>query len=163
MADDMTEKVFVPENNIATFVCPECNASKARDVTKYKNILKAVRLKIKCGCGHSYSAVLERRQTYRKKTSLRGKYKVHPREGLLWEGMTVVDVSRGGLNMSVKQMPHVKVGDVIVVEFHLDDKKHSLIKKEIIVRRLAEGYIHGEFSSIDPSDPSDKALGFYLF
>ncbi len=160
----MTQKIFVADSNVATFVCPECNASKTTDVTKFKSLPKAVRLKIKCTCGNSYSVILERRKYYRKETGFPGIYVYRPAGGQPLKGnMTVVDISRGGLKMKLPTQPKIKVGSVFEVEFHLDDKQRSLIRKELIVRNVVDQFICAEFSSIDPSDPSDKALGFYLF
>jgi hypothetical protein len=45
----------------------------------------------------------------------------------------------------------------------LDDNRRSLIKKETIVRTISDLHIGLEFSSMNSSDPGDKALGFYLF
>jgi len=55
------------------------------------------------------------------------------------------------------------LGDKIIVEFHLDDKNRSLIKKECIIKKDF-GFEFGiEFISVHPSDPSDRAIGFYMF
>jgi len=160
----MTQTVFVADNNIATLVCPECNASKNTDVTKYKDLEKLVRLKIKCTCGSSYSVMLERRRYYRKETNLPGTYVYSSAGGQQQKGpMTVTEISRGGVRLKVMVLPKFEVGATFYVEFHLDDKQQSLIKKEVTARMLADRFVGAEFCSIDPSDPSDKALGFYLF
>ena len=160
----MTQTVFVADNNIATLVCPECNASKNTDVTKYKDLEKLVRLKIKCTCGSSYSVMLERRRHYRKKTNLPGTYVYSSAGGQQQKGpMTVTEISRGGVRLKVMVLPKFEIGATFYVEFHLDDKQQTLIKKKVTARMLAERFIGAEFCSIDSSDPSDKALGFYLF
>lgn len=160
----MTQTVFVADNNIATLVCPECNTSKNADVTKYKNLEKLVRLKIKCTCGSSYSVMLERRRHYRKKTDLPGTYVYTTAVGQQQKGpMTVTEISRGGLRLKVMVLPKFKVGATFHVEFHLDDKHQTLIKKKVTAKMLTDHFIGAEFCSIDSSDSSDKALGFYLF
>jgi hypothetical protein len=160
----MTQKIYVTDNNTAIFVCPECNMSKAADVSRYKYINKSVRLKIKCRCGNSYSVVLERRRQYRKQVSIPGKYAFYPPHGKFQNGaVTVVDISRGGLGLKFRTMPAFEVGSTFVVEFYLDDRRKTFIKKEVVIRRMTEQFVGTEFCSVDPSDPSDKALGFYLF
>jgi hypothetical protein len=159
----MTQTVFVPDNNIATFVCPECNASKNTDVTKYKELEKLVRLKIKCTCGSSYSVTLERRRYYRRKTDLPGNYVYRSSGGQEQKGpVSVTEISRGGLRLKFMVLPKFETGARFYVEFHLDDKQQTLIRKEVAARMITDRFIGAEFCSIDASDPSDKALGFYL-
>ncbi len=161
---ELTQKIFISDNNTATLVCPECNASKDTDVTKYKKLERAVRLKIKCTCGNSYSVMLERRRYYRKATQLQGNYVYSLSSGQQQKGsMTVMDISRGGVKLKFAVLPKIKVGDTFNVEFRLDDKQQSLIRKQVIARNIIDPFIGVEFSSADSSDPSDKALGFYLF
>ncbi len=117
-----------------------------------------------CTCGKAYSVILERRQYYRKKVDLSGKYIYHPPVGPLVQGlMTVIDISRKGLKMRFRQPPAIKIGAILEVTFHLDDKNASQIKKEAEVKKISKDQIHAEFRTLDASDPSDKALGFYLF
>ncbi|SPD74020.1 Type IV pilus assembly PilZ [uncultured Desulfobacterium sp.] len=160
----MIQKIFVSDNNIAIFVCPNCNVSKSADVSKYKRINKSVKLTIKCPCGNVYSVLMEMRRHYRKQVSIPGKYVFNSFHGKVQNGaLTVVDISRRGLGLNFRTIPPIQIGSVFVVEFNLDDKQHTLIKKQVSVMRLVGQFVGVEFCSIDPSDPSDKALGFYLF
>lgn len=161
---EMTQKILVSDNNMATFVCPECNASKNADISRYKKLENSVRLKIKCVCGNSYPVVLERRSSYRKETSLPGKYIFRPSGGPPQKGaMTVLDISRGGLKFKATVVPKLKPGDTFGVEFNLDDKQQTLIRKKVVARNVTGRSISVAFCSFDTSDPGDKALGFYLF
>jgi c-di-GMP-binding flagellar brake protein YcgR len=145
-------------------VCPECNASKNTDVTEYKKLEKSVRLKVKCTCGNSYSVMLERRRSYRKETNLPGNYACRDSSGELEKGaMTVINISRGGVKFKTKVPPKFKVGATFDVTFQLDDKQKSIIRKEVVAANINDRFVGVEFCSVDPSDPSDKALGFYLF
>jgi hypothetical protein len=160
----MTQKIFVTDNNTAIFVCPECNMSKTADISRYKDLNKSIRLKIKCPCGNEYSVVLERRKQYRKQVNILGKYTSYPPYGKPQNGaVTVVDISRGGLGLKFRSMPAFEVGSTFVVEFYLDDRQKTFIKKEVVIRRLTGQFVGAEFCSVDTSDPSDRALGFYLF
>lgn len=159
----MTQKIFVPDSNIITLICPDCNASKNADVSKYKKLEKSVKLKIKCNCGSSYSVVLERRRHYRKDVNFAGEFVLRFSGGQHQKGtMTVVDISRGGIKMKFMALPRVKIGSKFNVAFHLDDKQQTLIRKEVVVRNIIEHCISAEFSTIDSSNPGDKALGFYF-
>ena len=159
----MTIKVFINEDNMATFVCPKCKALKTANVAKYKELKSEVKLKIKCLCGNTYSATLERRIQYRKQTELPGEF-IYNLGGKAKKGTLVVkDISRDGLRVKVNVMPKFEVGTQFAVEFQLDDKGKTLVSKDVIAKWISGHFIGAEFCSVDPSDPVDKAIGFYLF
>ncbi len=160
----MTQKVFLNDENKATFVCPECNLSTTKEASQYRQIDREVRFKIKCTCGHSYSVLLERRKHFRKETNLLGKYTHHPSSGPNKKGsLRVKNISRLGLKLVINAMPGLAIGSKLSVEFSLDDKQKTIIKKDIVIRMISDSIVGGEFCSFDTSDSSDKALGFYLF
>ncbi len=145
-------------------VCPECSKTNTIDVSKYKDLDKLVTLRILCTCKKPYSVTLERRRHFRKPVDLKGKYEFRPSGRPAARGsITVLDVSRTGLKMKLKQVPDFEVGSIIDVEFTLDDKHNSVIRKEVVVRGILNNTVGGQFTKLNASDPSDKALGFYLF
>ena len=77
--------------------------------------------------------------------------------------MVVTDVSRTGLRIKLNKKRDFLIGDRVIVEFHLDDKNRSLIKKECIIKKDFDLEFGIEFISVHPSDPSDRAIGFYMF
>jgi len=148
---------------MATFVCPECNLSTTKEASQYNKLDKEVRFKIKCTCGYSYSVLLERRKQFRKETNFLGKYIHHPSPGQVKEGsLRVKNISRSGLKLDLNTMPVIAIGSELSVEFNLDDKQKTLIKKGIIIKTISDTIVGGEFCSFDASDSADKALGFYL-
>jgi Zn ribbon nucleic-acid-binding protein len=155
------KKVFMDSQNMATFVCPECQKAKTIDVSQYKDIDKAVRVKCRCACGHSYTVLLERRKFYRKEADLPGIYNLpaKKRKG----NMLVKNLSRNGLKLELTRPESFKIGDKLVVEFRLNDSKKTLITQEVVVRSIEGKYIGTEFCSMNPTDPANKALAFYLF
>ena len=166
----MLEKVFVNNNNIAVFICPECKQSRSVNVSKYKNLDKASKIKCKCPCGNSYYSILEKRKYYRKKIDFSGIYinivsSIGPSfleevgRGIL----RVTDISRTGLQLITNIQNDFRVNDKIMVEFRLDDKQKTLIKKKVIIKNINGTVIGAEFCTVDPFDPTDKAIGFYLF
>ncbi len=160
----MAEKVFVTENNMAVFECPQCNKGKSVDVSRYKDIRHVVRIKVKCPCGHIYKVVLERRKHFRKDVNFSGTYThVLPDYNEDKGGMTVKDLSRAGVKIKLNIEKDFKMGDILSVEFRLNDNQRSLIKKDGVIRKICNLYLGLEFNSLDSSDPSDKAIGFYMF
>ena len=157
----MTEKVYITSKQMATFICPQCQKSKTVDVSKYANLDKIVKVNVSCPCGYRYTSILEKRKKYRKETNLPGSF-VRLVDGRRVGGglMNVKDLSTSGLKIHTNARHNCAVGDVILVEFSLDDTHRTLIKKKVIVRNIIGDHIGTEFA---PTEAIDKALGFYLF
>ena len=165
----MLEKVFVNDNNIAVFICPECKKSRNVDVSKHKNLDKASKIKCSCPCGHSYNAILEKRKHYRKITDFPGIYVnivssigVDFLEEVVRGTLRVTDISRTGLQLTLNIQQDFSVNDKILLEFRLDDKQKTSIKKEVVIKNINGLHVGAEFCTIESSNPSDKAIGFYL-
>lgn len=157
------QKAFVSSNNKVTFSCPACRHTRTVDVAKYKTLEKAVRIKVHCPCGNDYPVMIERRKQFRKVVSLPGNFtRIYNGRRAGTGSMVVKDVSRNGLLIRVSDVAHMKVGDILEVEFKLDDNKRSLIVKEVIIRKIIGYDLGTEFLSVDPGNASDKAIGFYL-
>jgi hypothetical protein len=157
----MTEKVYITNQQMATFVCPECSRSKTVNVSEYTNLDKLIKVKVKCPCGHAYTAILEKRKQYRKKTNLPGTF-IHFVDGRpVNRGvMNVEDISATGLKLRLNSTLNCTVGDYLDVEFNLDDRNRALIKKHVIIRNITGSNLGVAFG---PAEALDKALGFYLF
>ena len=159
----MAEKVFVADDHTAVLECPQCKKAKRVDVSRYKNIQQAVNIRVKCSCRHIYNVSLERRKSFRKNVNFPGTYThVLPDYREDKGGITVKDLSRSGLKIKLNVEKEFKPGDILFVEFQLDDKQRSLIKKDAVIKKISGSYLGLEFKSIDSSDPSDKAIGFYM-
>ena len=130
------------------------------DVSKYATSDQKVKVSVKCSCGHSYRAILEKRKQYRKKTNIAGTY-THivdgHRVGKGW--MTVRDISATGFKLELNAEPALSVGDHLEVEFHLDDAHRTLITKRVVIRNIRGRSVGTEFSA---TETVGKALGFYL-
>jgi hypothetical protein len=159
------QKVFINNDNMATFVCPKCKKATTADVHEYKDINKAVRIQHTCACGHSHTVLLERRQFYRKYVSIPGFYTIDGED--VKRPMTVKDLSRSGLKLKIEEEANLKIGDKLNVEFQLDNPQKTLIKKEVRVKTVMGLNVGTAFLSRDPKNPIDKAydvaIGFYTF
>lgn len=162
---EKTKKVFINNDNMATFVCPKCKKQTTADVSEYKDINKAVRIQHTCSCGYSQTVLLERRKFYRKDVNIKGIYTLPQERGR--KPMTVMDLSRSGLKLELNGEGEVKAGDRITVEFKLDNPQKTLIKKDVIVKTAFGRMAGTEFCSRDPNNAIDKAydiaIGFYTF
>jgi hypothetical protein len=151
-----TRKVYVDEYNKAELVCPHCGASRHINVSKLN--VNGSPLRIKCICKAIFLASFEFRRSYRKETNFFGYYCIPPfcKD---WHEMKVKNISQSGIGFAVHGRHRLKVGDAIKVKFKLDDRSHSDIEKDVIVRRVSSDYLGCEFSC---RVQFDKALGFYL-
>ena len=157
----MTEKVHITSKQMATFICPKCQKSKTVNVSKYASLDKKVKVKVTCPCGYGYTSLLEKRKKFRKNANLPGSYVLFADSRQAGGGlMTVKDLSTSGLKLQINTQLNFTVGDVMLVEFHLDDALRALIKKKVIVRNIVGKNVGTEFT---PTVAIDKALGFYLF
>ena len=74
--------------------------------------------------------------------------------------MTIRDLSTSGVKLQLNVKQNFAIGDHMQIEFHLDDKQRTLIKKTVIIKNQRDRFIGAEFA---PYETIDKALGFYLF
>ena len=185
----MAEKkeVSAKSENVAVIECPRCNTSKTVDMSKHIAIDDVIRFTARCKCGNSYKVVLNKRDKFRKKTNLSGSYtNLSPGKGGQKGQMTILDVSRSGIKTKINQMrltpkdhdlysrtagtatfalkklnssDDLNVGDIILVEFQLDNAKRSMVSKEVVIRWIDMPYIGIEFTSIPEYDAD---LGFYM-
>jgi len=163
MDTETIQKIYLSDNNKATFQCPKCQVSKEADVSKYKKLETSIKLTVKCSCENLYSVILERRKFFRKETNFPGKFSFCPLLGRSQKSlMTVLDISRGGLKFKMTSVPLFKKGDIIEVEFNLDNSNKTLIKKQVFVRNIKDNFVNVEFCAFDTNHSEDKALGFYL-
>ncbi|MFO7495842.1 MAG: PilZ domain-containing protein [Desulfobacterales bacterium] len=158
----MNEKVYINRDDSATFVCPQCHRSKTVDVSHYMKVNRSVKVKCRCSCGHAYAVLLERRRHYRKPANLPGVYTHLVAGKQIDRGpMNVIDVSRSGLKLQPVSgtQRSFQVGEKLLVEFQLDDKTKSHLKKEVVVRTVTRQFIGTEFVA---DNYYENALGFYL-
>jgi hypothetical protein len=161
----MAEKVFIHDDDTATFVCPSCQKKRTIDASPYKFMDRSIMIKRKCSCGYVHVVLLERRRFIRKSVELPGSYIVE--NGCMKMPMTVKDLSRSGLKIELKEIEEVDAGDTLYIEFRLDDPHRTLIKKTVVVRTIMGLTLGVEFTPNDPANPYEKlydtAIGYYTF
>lgn len=156
----MLPKVFIAGNNTATFVCPQCGNVTTVNVAKYATVKQRVTVKCRCACGHHFDVSLEKRRQYRKETDLAGIFYARLPNGNLDKGsMRVVDISSTGLKLKLSVPRKFHEGEILKVEFHLDDRRRTFMEKKVIVRNVRNNLVG---TSFDTSQADDPSLGFYL-
>lgn len=155
-SDSPTIRFFVKDNDITTIVCPSCYSAKTTSVTQFRN--QQLTLRVKCKCGHVFKIGLEFRRQHRKNTELHGISKLHA--STFGDGnVKIVNLSLGGVGLEVEGTHNIRIGHKGTINFTLDDRKQSVIMKDIIVRSVQGNSIGCEFVS---DKAYEKDLGFYL-
>jgi len=166
------KSIYVNSENKATIDCPGCGRSKTIDASKFMKRDGPVKIKYKFKCDYcarktpdsdltdnTRIVVLERRKFYRKKVQLAGIFVDHRGKK---EDIVIIDLSRTGLRFKLKSPWTFQLEDKISVEFHLDNAKKTLIKKNSLVKKIDDLLISVKFSSISSYREADKEIGFYL-
>ncbi len=156
----MEIKIFVNVENMATFICPECNTTKTANVVKYMEYNSKVSINCRCkNCNFRYLAYLERRKYYRKNVNFTGTY-IMLENTVIRGNLIVKDISRSGIQFEVPKQVKFKKDAILDIKFILDDVNKSLIKKQIKVISIKKnGYTVGvKYTSLDDYDQ----LGPYL-
>ena len=130
------------------------------NVSDFINAQSEIKFEAKCVCGNSFNAILERRKQYRKLTNLPGTYEICSKANNYCHGLlTIEDLSRNGMKLKIVNSEDISVGDILMVQFCLDDAIKSLLNKMVIVKHRKHQYLGTEFA---PIETVDKALSFYL-
>jgi hypothetical protein len=171
-----TIKFFVSHTGNVIIECPQCSSSKEISVAACKG--KIFSTKVKCRCGHIFPIKLDFRQHHRKHTLLDGNYqktnltiesyyeKLSPRTATVFQhpqieavNCTIVDLSAGGVGLNISGLHEIEEGDELFLQFNLDNKKKSLIKCAVTVKKVRGNLIGAEFKEGSDFNPE---LGFYL-
>jgi hypothetical protein len=148
-------KTFVPDDGLAAITCPECGITRKVPVGDYCGKRNSIR--VRCRCKQTFNVDLEFRQFHRKPTDLYGFYEVISANS--GGRAAIKDLSRKGMGFMVSGVHNVRVGQNILVNFALDDKHNTPLKKAAVVRSVEQNRIGCEFKK---DQAFEKDLGFYL-
>ncbi|WP_458778022.1 PilZ domain-containing protein [Desulforhopalus sp. 52FAK] len=144
------------DDSQATIVCPACSSAKTISVEEFRHRQHV--LKVKCKCGNSFSLQLEFRQFFRKDTELQGVYDIKPpaRGGGI---ANIVNLSLVGACFEVRGVHDLKIGHKGSLVFTLDNRKETVLYRQVIIRSVDGNRIGVEFVA---ERAFEKELGFYL-
>jgi len=153
----MASKVYANIKGIVIFICPNCGDLQKENAATYKNVAGPV--KIQCKCGNTYDVQIEFRNTYRKETKLEGTYSTISNPGKSVK-IIVTNISFDGCGFETMASNLLQPEEEIKVEFKLDDRKNSQIKKRAVVRSVQGTSVGCKFKELPGAFDAD--LGFYL-
>ncbi len=151
-----TNTAYVRANNTATIVCPACGARKNINTLQLKG--KRHTVKVRCRCNVVFDIQIDFRHSYRKPISLPGTYTIL-RDGQGGGVIHIRNISTGGIGFTVSGIHQLKKGQVLGIEFQLNDKNQTTIRKKTVIVSVNKNQIGCRFSA---SEETGKALGFFL-
>ena len=139
-------KTYVQEDLTATIDCPVCKKSKRLSVAAFKN--KKRTLRVRCICGTTFFTLLDFRKERRKRVNLKGTYRTY-RQDIHCEGkMLISDISRGGLMCKVTDYRGLVEGQILKLDYILDDIRQRKINKMGIIRHTQGMNVGCEFMEL---------------
>ncbi|MCL2790485.1 MAG: PilZ domain-containing protein [Desulfobulbus sp.] len=152
-----TLTVHVRADHTATLTCPACGAIKHFSAAPYRRAQHM--MTVRCHCKAAFPVLLNFRRNFRKLTNLPGTYQVINTDDGSSGIIQVNDLSRGGASFTVSGLHSIEKGQEIQIEFQLDDKKKTVLKKQAVVRSVRQNIIGCQFKC---NADLDKDLGFFL-
>ncbi|MBF0389264.1 MAG: PilZ domain-containing protein [Desulfamplus sp.] len=151
-------KGYIDNNNDTLFVCPNCGFQKRFSALPFK---EKKRLTIKCQCGVSTDMLIEFRQFFRKPISLPGVCLIENSQVSC--DVIIKDLSLGGVSLEFvfinkKYLSDIEIGDIVYVEFQLDNAKEQIIRKKCAVKTKVGNTVGGEFLD----DSFTREIRFYM-
>jgi hypothetical protein len=147
---------YATADDIVKVTCPQCGISKNFEAKQFLAPYRGV--KAKCTCGKSFRCAVEFRRYYRKHVDLKGKF-INVKTGVKGS-ITIITISLGGIDfLSTTSELIIQKDHVLEVSFHLDDAKHTFIRRKVRVKSKDGNNIGAVF--LEPQ-LYDKELGFYL-
>ncbi len=145
---------YVDVKDQVTIICPKCAKKKSLDATKFKNSKSA--LKVNCPCGEEFRCIFEFRKFFRKRVSLQGEF-TNVKSGE--KGEVVVDsISLEGIGFMAKSGHEIETGQMLTVNFNLDNKMGTPVERTIKVTSVRGNSIGAMFFG----SARNKTVGFYL-
>ena len=129
-----TEMVHVNEDFDGIVICPQCEKRKRANFSAFRGRGSRT-LKVKCTCETHFQISIDFRRSYRKKIDFTGVYTTLSYKKDKGE-MHILNLSAHGIGFRTTNLSVPSVGEMIRMQFTLDDKKQSEIEKEGIVRHV---------------------------
>jgi hypothetical protein len=157
------QPVFARDDGLVLLTCPRCGSQESVSVGRFDTLGNAIC--VQCPCRKEFTAVLEKRRSFRKAVRLDGFFTLSGDlgqggvGGSIWGPMVVKDLSKAGLRFTSKKAALVKPGDLLMVRFNLDNSNAALIHKPARVVSATSEAVGCRFEG---SDKYDITLGFYF-
>ena len=149
--------VHVRDNNTATLICPACGTIKHLSAGKFQHSRHT--MAVRCRCQHVFNVLLDFRRYFRKQISLPGTYIITSDGGVGGGVIHIHNISRGGLGFTVSGLHRIEEGQEVLLEFQLNDRKKSALRKPAMVKSVCQNAVGCQFKD---NAELDRDLGFFL-
>ena len=149
--------VHVRNDNTATLSCPTCGVVKQIAAEVFR--LGKHTIRIRCRCQQTFTAHLNFRRHYRKPVSLPGTYEIISENDVGGGIIHINNISRSGLGFTVSGLHRISKDQELLLEFQLNDKKKTTLKKKAVVKLVQQNIVGCQFKD---NVEMDKDLGFFL-
>ncbi len=102
------------------------------------------------------------RQYVRKDTNMPGVYQKLTPEGIVGNEILVENLSLGGIGFTTRDSAFMREGEIIDLEFILDNPDSSVISKTAVIRKVEGDYIGAEFVEASDATGRDHEFEKYL-
>jgi hypothetical protein len=147
----------IRDNGMATLICPACGSIRQIAADKFRH--RSHTITVRCICQQVFKILLDFRRHYRKNVSLTGSYEITRPGGVGGGLMQIHNISRGGLGFTISGQHRIAKDQELRIEFQLNDKKKTVLKKQVVVKAVQQNTVGCQFKC---GDEMDKALGFFL-
>jgi hypothetical protein len=152
-----TVTTYVRDDETATLICPACKTVKHITAGKFRQGKHAVT--VHCICQQTFNVLFDFRKYYRKQVNLPGTYEIISKGSIGGSVIQINNISRSGLRFTVSGLHRIEEGQKLRVEFELNDKKKTLLTREVIVKEVQQNTIGCQFKE---NVEMEKDLGFFL-
>ena len=151
--------VVVCNKNMAVILCSNCNARKRISATPFKDTNHTI--EVKCQCGEQFKANFNFRLDDRKSVSLKGTYRKISEHKAYEKMCQITDLSPTGIAVKFFEDFDSLKYDELVVEFTLDDKEKTKVKRKVRICHVKGNIFGGHFFNHE-FDGKDKRILAYL-
>lgn len=151
-----TVKTYVRNDDTATVICPACKTVKHVAAGRFRKGKHTIT--VRCICKQIFTILFDFRLHYRKQVNLPGTYEIISEGGIGGGIIQINNISRNGLGFTVSGLHRIEEGQKIRVEWQLNDKKKTILKRVAIVKTVCQNTIGCQLDD----HLEEKDLGFFL-
>ena len=151
-----TKILYINTKSEGIITCPNCDRTQGIKASNWRLPIKLIR--VKCQCGNDFHLTLRHRRAYRKKVYLPGKLFQSQSDRQI-DDIVITSLSVTGVSFIVRSALSIKIQDVLEIAFTLDDGFGSILREDIVVKRVEGRYVCAKFAS---QEEYNFALDFYL-
>ena len=143
------------KSDTVTITCPQCKKSKQVDLATFieSHVESRKALKTQCACGNVFHVRVNTRKHPRKKTTPTGAYIKFQSLKSKERGFFIIeDISLGGLRFRTRAPHQIQVGEVLKINFILNDDEGLEIWASLMVKHVHDFTVGGEFCDLKDVD-----------